>query len=91
MPLCILQRLAIASIDPSCVADSSLPQGIFQNANDVLVMQIEQGEGLKHDTLTGVVGHVVGQGQCFIDTRNLLNKNRRWSENFQKLITLLIY
>jgi len=74
MPLWILQRLAIASIDPSGVADTSLLQGITQNANDVLVSRIEQGEELKHDTLTRVVGHVDGQGQCFIDTRNLLNK-----------------
>ncbi len=29
---------------------------------------------LKHDTLTGVVCHVDGQGQCFIDTRNPLSK-----------------
>ena len=39
-----------------------------------MVSRIEQGEELKHGTLTGVVGHVDGQGQCFIDTRNLLNK-----------------
>ena len=26
-----------------------------------------------HDVIQGVVGHVDGQGQCFIDTRNVLN------------------
>jgi hypothetical protein len=77
MPLWILQQLAIAGIDPSGVADTSLLQGITQNANDVLVSRIEQGEELKHDTLTGVVGHVDGQGQCFmkIDDGPKISKN----------------
>jgi hypothetical protein len=38
------------------------------------VSRIEQEEELKHDTLTGVVDHVDGQGQCFIGTRDPMNK-----------------
>jgi hypothetical protein len=34
----------------------------------------KSGLELKHDILTGVLGHVNGMGQCFIDTRNTLNE-----------------
>jgi hypothetical protein len=47
--------------DPSGVVDSSLLQEITQIANDVLASRIEQGEKLKHDTLTGVDGHIDDQ------------------------------
>ena len=39
----------------------------------ILLYRIEEGEELIHDVIQGVVGHVDGQGQCFIDTRNVLN------------------
>ncbi len=44
MPLWILQRLAIANIDPSSASDSLLLKRIVQNANEFMVQRIEQGE-----------------------------------------------
>ena len=52
---------------------SLLLKRIVHNANEFMAQQIEQGEELRHDVLKGVVGYVDGQGQCFIDTRNILN------------------
>ncbi len=72
-PLWILQRLANANIDPSSASDSLLLERIVHNANEFMAQRIEQGEELRHAVLKGVVGHVDGQGQCFIDTRNILN------------------
>ncbi len=34
---------------------------------------MDDGEVLNHDVIKGVVGHVDGQRQCFIDARNILN------------------
>jgi hypothetical protein len=73
MPLWILQRLANANIDPSSASDSLLLERIVHNASEFMAQRIEQGEELRHDALEGVVGHVDGQGQCFIDNRNILN------------------
>jgi len=73
MPLWILQRLANASIDPSIASDSLLLERIVHNASESMAQRIEQGEELRHDVLKGVVGHVDGQGQSFIDSRNILN------------------
>jgi hypothetical protein len=73
MPLWILQRLANANIDPSSASDSLLLERIVHNANEFMAQRIEQREQLRHDVLKGVVGQVYGQGQCFVDTRNILN------------------
>jgi hypothetical protein len=76
MPLWILQRLANANIDPSSASDSLLLKRIVHNAHEFMAQRIEQGEELsllRHDVLKGVVEHVDGQGQCFIDARNISN------------------
>ena len=38
-----------------------------------MTQRIEDGEVLSYDVIKGVVEHVDGQGQCFIDARNILN------------------
>ena len=72
-PLWILQRMANAEIVQDITTNSSMLQSISDSAKSILLHRIEQGEELTHDVLKGVVGHVDGQGQCFIDTRNFLN------------------
>jgi hypothetical protein len=74
MPLWIFQRLANANIDPrSAQTRCCLIKRMVHNANEFMVQRIEQGEELRCDVLKGVVGHVDGQWQCFIDTRNIPN------------------
>jgi hypothetical protein len=38
-----------------------------------MTLPIEKGEELSHGILRGIVGHVNGMGQCFIDICNALN------------------
>jgi hypothetical protein len=40
---------------------------------NIVEARVCAGEELMHPTITGVFGHVAGLGQCFIDTRNILN------------------
>ncbi len=62
-----------ANIHPSSASGSLLLERIVHNADEFMAQRIEQGEELRHEVLKCVVGHVDGQGQCFIDTRNILN------------------
>ncbi len=71
--LWILQRMANAKIEHDIASNTSLHQRIVNSAKSILQHRIEEGEELIHDVLQGVVGHVDGQGQCFIDTRFFLN------------------
>ena len=73
LPLWILQRMANAKIEQDIVSNTSLHRRIITSAKGILLHRIEEGEELIHDVIQGVVGHVDGQGQCFIDTRNVLN------------------
>ncbi len=70
LPLWILQRMANAKIEQDIVSNTSLHQRIITS---ILLHRIEEGEELIHDVIQGVVGHIDSQGQCFIDTRNVLN------------------
>ena len=69
----MLQRIANAKIAEGIESNPSLLQSIVESANSILEDRIEQGEELIHDVIKGVVGHVDGVGQCFIDTRNVSN------------------
>ena len=73
MPTWILQRFSMADIDPSHVNTSSSLSVIKQVATDIVETRVLAGEELTHQVIKGVVGHVSGLGQCFIDTRNVLN------------------
>ncbi len=65
--------MANAKIEQDIVSNTSLHQRIITSAKSILLHCIEEGEVI-HDVIQGVVGHVDGQGQCFIDTRNVLNE-----------------
>ncbi len=70
LPLWMLERCATADVNDNMNGDLMLPYSIVQIAKDIMTLQIEEGEELKHGILTGVVGHVngnYGMGQCFID------------------------
>ena len=48
--------------------------------------RIEQGEEQIDDVIKGVVGHVDGLGQCFIDTRNVSNGVTECPKVFRNVI-----
>ena len=74
LPLWMLQRYATADVNADVNADPMLLNSIVESAKEIMTLRIEEGEELNHDILTGVLGHVNGMGQCFIDTRNTLNE-----------------
>jgi hypothetical protein len=78
LPPWMLQRYALADVSADANADPILLKSIVESAKEIMTIRIEEGEELKHDILTGVLGgklgHVNGMGQCFIDTRNTLNE-----------------
>ena len=73
LPTWILQRFSMANVDPSVENSSSHLIETKKGAKHIVEERVLAGEELMHPTITGVFGHVAGQGQCFIDTRNLLN------------------
>ena len=73
LPTWILQRFGMADIDPSTETTSSHLSETKKSALEIVEARVCAGEELMHPTITGAFGHVAGQGQCFIDTRNLLN------------------
>ena len=73
IPLWILERFADASIELAIAAESQHLHSIVHIAQSTLTQRMEEGEVLSHDVIKGVVEHVDGQGQCFIDARNILN------------------
>jgi hypothetical protein len=74
LSLWMLQRYATADVNDDVNADLMLPKSIVESAKEIMTLRIEEGEELKHDILTGVLGQVNGMCQCFIDTRNTLNE-----------------
>ena len=73
LPTWMLQRFSMANVDPSVENSSSHLIETKKGAKNIVEERVLAGEELMHPTITGVFGHVAGQGQCFIDTRNLLN------------------
>jgi hypothetical protein len=73
LPIWMLQRIANAKIAEDIESNPSLLQSIVESANSILEDRIEQGDESIHGVIKGVVRHVDGVGQCFIDTRNVPN------------------
>ncbi len=72
-PLWILQQFATSKIELAIASDSQHLHSLVQIAELTLNQRMDDGEDLIHDVIKGVVGHVDGQGPCFIDARNILN------------------
>ncbi len=74
-PLWIQQRYACAQPDDSSPLKEEL-QSVVKLANQTFLERLELGESLSTEDVTGVLGHVNGDGQCLMHTLRIAANSR---------------